>query len=107
MAGTFLFVGKIRQKCCSILVWITGCWNSLLASHHPKNNLCLSRIYGAWFGRKDHGLSTSRFKHMQTEIQTSRRLDYQIFKVKIKKPIAGDVLFKAYPMVPLSCRWYL
>jgi hypothetical protein len=25
-------------------------------------------------------------------------------KIKIKKPIAVDVLFKAYPMVPLSCR---
>jgi hypothetical protein len=32
--------------------------------------------------------------------------------IKIKKPIAVDVLFKAYPMVPFSCRsnlagWYL
>ena len=57
-------------------------------------------------------------KHMQTVIQTSRRLDsllheaaqnlnfYQIFKIKNQnqKPIAVDVLLKAYPMVPLSCR---
>jgi hypothetical protein len=31
---------------------------------------------------------------------------FQVFKSEIKnqKPIAVDVLFKAYPMVPLSCR---
>ena len=27
------------------------------ASHNPKNNWCLSRIFGAWFGEKDLGLS--------------------------------------------------
>ncbi len=39
---------------------------------------------------------------------------FQIFKLKLKnqKPLAVDVLFKAYPMVPLSRRsnlagWYL
>jgi len=39
---------------------------------------------------------------------------FEKFKIKIKKqkPIAVDVLFQAYPMVPLSCRsnlagWYL
>jgi hypothetical protein len=55
---------------------------------------------------------------METVIQTSRRLDLflheavQNFELlsniqdkKMKnKPIAVDVLFKAYPMVPLSCR---
>jgi hypothetical protein len=56
---------------------------------------------------------------MQTVIQISRRLDsflheatqnfellsnIQDQKLKLKKPIAVDVLFKAYPMVPLSCR---
>jgi hypothetical protein len=52
---------------------------------------------------------------MQTGIQTSCRLDLflheaaQNFEVKLKSqnPIAVDVLFKAYPMVPLSCRSYL
>jgi hypothetical protein len=29
---------------------------------------------------------------------------FQIFKTEIKKPIAVDVLFKAFPMVSLSCR---
>jgi hypothetical protein len=56
---------------------------------------------------------------MQTVIQTSRRLDsflheaaqnfelcikYSRSKIKKQKPIAVDVLFRAYPMVPLSCR---
>jgi hypothetical protein len=52
-------------------------------------------------------------------IQTSRRLDsflheaaqnFEVFSniqnsnLKNQKPTAVDVLFKAYPMVPLSCR---
>jgi hypothetical protein len=52
---------------------------------------------------------------MQTVIQTSRRMDSflqeaaQNFELlsnikNKKKPTAVDVLFKAYPMVPLSCR---
>ncbi len=28
------------------------------ASRNPKNNWCISRIFGARFGKKDHGLST-------------------------------------------------
>jgi hypothetical protein len=31
-------------------------------------------------------------------------IKYSRSKIKNKKPIAVDVLFKAYPMVPLSCR---
>jgi hypothetical protein len=57
-----------------------------------------------------------RFEHMQTVIQASRRLDsflleaaqnfellsnIQDQKVKNHKTLAVDVLFKAYPMVPL------
>ncbi len=39
-------------------------------------------------------------------------IKYSRSKMENKKPIAVDVLFKAYPMVPLSCRsnlavWYL
>jgi hypothetical protein len=30
MAGALLFDEKNPQKCYSILVWIVGCWNSLL-----------------------------------------------------------------------------
>ncbi len=48
---------KNLPKCCSILVWIAGCWNSSLMSRNPKNNWCLSRIFGAWFCRKNCGLS--------------------------------------------------
>ncbi len=29
-------------------------------SRNPKNNLYLSRIFGARFGEKDHGLSTCK-----------------------------------------------
>ncbi len=43
---------KNPPKCCSILVWIAGCWNSLLANRNPKNIWCLSRIFGAGFGGK-------------------------------------------------------
>ncbi len=56
----------------------------------------------------------SRFEHMQTVIRTSRMIRGlfawsgselgSCFKYSAQKPIAVDVLFKAYPMVPLSCR---
>ncbi len=63
-------------------------------------------FFGAQFGGKEH---------MQTVIETSRKLDSflhdaaQNFELLSsiqdkKNPIAVDVLFKAYPMVPLSCR---
>ncbi len=53
-------------KCCSILVWIAGCWNSLLTTRNPKNNWCLSPIFGARFGGKDRGLSTCKLWSKQT-----------------------------------------
>jgi hypothetical protein len=61
----------------------------------------------------------SRFEHMQTVNRTSRRIRglfawsgselWSLFKnskSKLKNwiHIAVDVLFQAYPMVPLSCR---
>ncbi len=51
---------KNPPKFWSILVWIAGCWNSLLMSCNPKNNWCLSRIFGARFGGKDRSLSTCK-----------------------------------------------
>jgi hypothetical protein len=60
-----------------------------------------------------------RFEHMQTVIHTSRRLSaflheaaqnlelfikYSGSKIKNKKPLAVDVVFRAYPMVPHSYR---
>jgi hypothetical protein len=41
LAGALLFDEKIRQRCCTILVWIAGCWsfsNILLRSRNPKDN---------------------------------------------------------------------
>ncbi len=108
----------------SAKVMLAGCWNSLLTSRNPKNNWCLSRIFGAWFGGKDRSSSTCKPWSKQAGswinlcMKRLRTLNsYQIFniknkKFKNKKPIAVDVLFNAYPMVPLSCRsnqagWYL
>ncbi len=56
----FHLIKKNPPKCTSILVWIAEWWNSLLASRNPKNNWCLSRIFGAQFGEIDHGLSTCK-----------------------------------------------
>ncbi len=77
---------------CSILVWIAGCWNFLLTSHNPKNNWCLSRIFGAWFGKKDRGLSTCKPWSKQVGgwihfcMKWLRTLNsYQIFKIQNKK----------------------
>ncbi len=71
---------------------IAGCWNSLLTSHNPKNNWCLSRIFGAQFGGKDRGLSTSKPWSKQAGgwihfcMKRLRTLNsYQIFKIKNKK----------------------
>jgi hypothetical protein len=47
-------------KCSSILVWVAEWWNFLPASRNPKNNWCLSRIYGIRFVEKDCGLSTNK-----------------------------------------------
>ncbi len=47
---------KNSPKCCTILVWIAGCWNSsniLLTSRYTKNNCLLSRIFGDLFDGKD------------------------------------------------------
>ncbi len=88
---TFIW-GKNSPECCSILVWIAGCWNSFFKSCNPKNNWCLSRIFGARFGGKDRGLSTCKpwskqewgwihFCMKRLRILNS----YQIFKIKNKK----------------------
>ncbi len=77
-----------------------------------QDNWCLSRIFGARFGRKDCGLSTCKLWSTQAggwilffmkRLQTLN--SYQIFKIKNQKPMTVDVLFKAYPIVPLSCRF--
>ncbi len=89
VTGWRTYIGlKNPPKSCSILVWIAGCWNSLLMSLNPKNNWCLSRIFGAWFGGKGRGLSTCKTLSKQVGgwiyFCTKWTLNsYQIFKVKI------------------------
>ncbi len=99
------FWWKNPPKCCSILVWIAVCWNYFLTSHNPKNNWCLSRIFGARFGGKDRCLSTCKLWTKQTGgwihffMKRLRTLNWtEIFKIKNKnkKPLAVDVLFKTY-----------
>ncbi len=51
-----LYLMNKSAEVCTILMWISGCWNSsniLLRSHTPQNNYWLSRIFGDWFGGKD------------------------------------------------------
>ncbi len=104
---------KNPPKWCSILVWIADCRFSSLTSRNLKNNCRLSRIFRGRFGGKDRGW----FVHIQPVIPT-RKMIRGIFvwsgselwsffknsrlKLKLQKPIAVDVLFQAYPMVPLS-----
>ncbi len=101
---------KNPPKCCSVLVWIAGCWNSLLSSHNQKNNWCLTRIFGVCSAEKiavwDHANRDPNKQEVGLIFALSGQNSYQIFKIKSKnkKPIDIHVLFKAYPMVPLSCR---
>ncbi len=74
------------------MVWIARCWNSLLPSPNPKNNLCLSRIFGARFGGKDRGLVTCKPWSKQEGgwihfcMKQLRTLNsYQILNIKNKK----------------------
>ncbi len=86
---------------------------------HPAMQTKIEQHFGGFFHQIKVLQPIERQDSMQTMIRTSRRLDhfcmkwlrtlksFQIFKSELKnqKPIAVDVLFKAYPMmVPLSCR---
>ncbi len=65
-----------------------GCGNSLFKSRNPKNNWCLSCIFGARFGGKDRGLSTCKpwSKQAAGWIHSFRTLNScQIFKIKNQK----------------------
>jgi hypothetical protein len=84
---------------------------------HPAIQTKIEENFGGFFHKIKVRQPIGRQDSMQTVIQTSRRLDsflqevaknfevFQIFESEIKnqKPLAVDVLFKAYPMVPLSC----
>jgi hypothetical protein len=57
LAGALLFDEKIRQS--AALFW-SGLRDVGILYHNPKNYLCLSRLFGAWFGGGyDRSLSTS------------------------------------------------
>ncbi len=60
---------KNPPNCCSSLVWIAGCWNSLLTSRNPKKLMSLPHFWSTVRRKR------SRFEHMQIMIQTSRRWD--------------------------------
>ncbi len=86
--------------------------------HQPLRAVILrtfnvSPHFGARFGGKDRGLSTSKpwSKQVGDWIHFCMKLlrtlnSYQIFKIKNKnkKHIAVEVLFMVYPTVILSCR---
>jgi hypothetical protein len=70
---------------------------------HPAIQTKIEQHYGGFFHQIK--VPVERQDCMQTVIKTSRRFfKYSRVKLKNHKPIAADVLFKAYPMVPLSCR---
>jgi hypothetical protein len=54
------YLMKESTKVHAFLVWIAEWWSSSLPSRNPKDNWCLSRIYGVRFGKKDHDLSTCK-----------------------------------------------
>ncbi len=106
---------KNLTKCCSILILVAECWNSLLACRNPKNNWCPSRIFGAWFGGKDMQICkrwSEQAGGMEAFLHISGSELWNLFKysrskLKSQKPTAVDVLFKAYPMVPLLSHVHL
>ncbi len=87
--------GSELSRQAAILVRFVGCWyssNILLSSRNPKNNWCLSRIFGGRFGGKDRGLSTCKpWSKLSGGLEAFcmkrlRTLKFlQKFKIKIKK----------------------
>ncbi len=88
-------------------------------SQHPAIQTKIEQHFGGYFHQIKVRQPIGRQDSMQTVIRTGRRLDsflhdvapnFEVFsknsraKLKKQKHIAVDVLFKAYPMVPLSCR---
>ncbi len=111
-------VSKNAEKS-TIVLWITACekyiWRNPTSCNPTQNRAFLWHILSSKKVRQPIGRKDS----IQTVILTSRRLDsflyeaaqnFEVFpniqkgNLKNQKHIAVDVLFKAYPMVPLSCR---
>ncbi len=78
---------KNPPKSSSFLVRIAEWWSSSLSSRNPKDNWCLSHIFGVRFGEKDHGLSTCKpWTEQAGGLEAFLTLNsYQIFKIKNKK----------------------
>ncbi len=86
--------------------------------HHSAIQTKIVQHFGGFFHQIKVRQPIGRKDSKQTVIPTSRRLDsflyevaqnfelykYSRSKLKNQKKIAVDVLFKAYPMIPLSCR---
>ena len=88
-------------KCCTILVWIAGCWNSsiiLLMSHNPKNNCWLFHIFRDRFGGKNAVCAHKTRVFFNETAQNFELFKYSRTKWQNSKPITVDVLFKAYPL---------
>ncbi len=91
--------------------------------HHSAIKTKIEQKFGGFFHQIKVPQLIGRQDSMQTMIRTSRRLDsilheaaqnFEVFllkyigvKLKNLKPIAVDVLLKAFPMRPLSCRFNL
>jgi hypothetical protein len=86
---------------------------------HPAIQTKIEQHFGGFFYQIKVRQPIERQDSMQTVIRTSRRLDsflreaaenFEVFssfkysRVKLKIKNTVDVLFKDYPMVPLSCR---
>jgi hypothetical protein len=93
LAGALLFYKKNPPKCCTILVWSAGCWNSsniLPMTCNPKKNCWLFCIFGARFDGKYCGLCPYKPWSKQAEgwihfcMKRLRTLkSFKIFKMKI------------------------
>jgi hypothetical protein len=110
LAGKLLFNEKIRQSAALL-------WFGLRNVEVFHSQAAIQRTIDVPPEFLEHG--STRFEHMQTVIQTSRRIrdlfaesgselgscfKYSALNLKNQKHIAVDVPLKAYPMVPLSCR---
>ncbi len=92
LSSSWLAHFYLMKKSAKVLLFLgLDCirWNSLLMSRNPKNNWCLSRIFGAQFCGKDRGLSTCKLwpKQLGGWIhfcmkQFGTLHAYQIFKIK-------------------------
>ncbi len=114
-----LFLMKKSTKV--VLYFGLDCGNSVPTSRNPKNNWYLSHILehpsaekiSVWaHANRDRNKQEVGFIFAWSGSELWTLIKYSRSKIKIQKPKAVDVLFQAYPMVPLSCRsnlarWYL